>query len=217
MDSKKICFIICVNNDMFFKEALYYINKLNIPDGYTIDCITIYDATSMASGYNEGMLASDAKYKIYMHQDVLIINPDFLFYMLDIFKDNTLGMLGITGPEKMPSNGIMWEEKSNGSFYTTCIYTTRRKISPPTKQNYQEVEAIDGMLMATQYDIPWRSDLFDGWDFYDASQSFEYRRHGYKIAIILCSNALVIHNDGLLNLKDYNKYRHIFIDKYIKK
>ena len=74
---------------MFFKEALYYINKLNIPDGYTIDCITIYDATSMASGYNEGMLASDAKYKIYMHQDVLIINPDFLFYMLDIFKDNT--------------------------------------------------------------------------------------------------------------------------------
>ena len=90
MDSKKICFIICVNNDMFFYEALYYINKLNIPDGYTIDCITIADATSMASGYNEGMLASDAKYKIYMHQDVLIINPDFLFYMLDIFKDNTI-------------------------------------------------------------------------------------------------------------------------------
>ena len=139
------------------------------------------------------------------------------FYMLDIFKDNTLGMLGITGPEKMPSNGIMWEEKSNGSFYTTCIYTTRRKISPPTKQNYQEVDAIDGMLMATQYDIAWRSDLFDGWDFYDASLSIEYRRHDYKLAIILCSYALLIHNDGLLNLKDYNKYRHIFIDKYIKK
>lgn len=132
MDSKKICFIICVNNDMFFKEALYYINKLNIPDGYTIDCITIYDATSMASGYNEGMLASDAKYKIYMHQDVLIINPDFLFYMLDIFKDNTIGMLGITGPEKMPSNGIMWEEK------TMVLSIQHAFIQPGEKSRHQQ-------------------------------------------------------------------------------
>ena len=30
-----------------------------------------------------------------------------------------------------------------------------------------EVEGVDGLLMATQYDIPWREDLFDGWDFYD--------------------------------------------------
>ena len=217
MDSKKICFIICVNNTMFFNEALYYINQLNVPDGYTIDCISITDASSMTSGYNEGMNASDAKYKIYMHQDVLIINHDFLFYMLDIFKDDTIGMLGIIGPEKMPSNGIMWDGKNYGSLYTTCLYTTRRQISPPTTQNYQEVEAIDGMLMATQYDIPWRSDLFDGWDFYDASQSFEFRKHGYRLGAILCSEALVIHNDGLLNLKDYNKYRKLFVNEYIKK
>ena len=29
------------------------------------------------------------------------------------------------------------------------------------KNGVIEVEAIDGLLMATQYDIPWRDDLFD--------------------------------------------------------
>lgn len=41
-----------------------------------------------------------------------------------------------------------------------------------------DVTAIDGMFMATQYDISWREDLFDGWDFYDISQSCEFTRGG---------------------------------------
>ena len=46
-----------------------------------------------------------------------------------------------------------------------------------------EVQAIDGMLMVTKDDVPWREDLFDGWDFYDSSQSFEFTRRGYKIVV----------------------------------
>ena len=35
------------------------------------------------------------------------------------------------------------------------------------KHGVIEVEAIDGLLMATQYDIPWREYLFYMWVFYD--------------------------------------------------
>lgn len=44
MDDKKICFIICYNNDKYINECLYYINRLVIPEGYLIDVLTVKDA-----------------------------------------------------------------------------------------------------------------------------------------------------------------------------
>ena len=77
-NEKKICFIICVNNDLFFEECAKYIYALSIPEGMEIELLEIRGAASMTSGYNEGMYASNAKYKVYLHQDVFIINRYFI-------------------------------------------------------------------------------------------------------------------------------------------
>ena len=45
--------------------------------------------------------------------------------------------------------------------------------------------------MATQYDVPWREDLFDGFDFYDVSQSFEFRKAGYTVGVPVQRDACV--------------------------
>lgn len=214
MDYKKFCFIMCVNDEFALNEAIHYIKQLKVPDGYTIDCLTIAGAHSMTSGYNEAMNASDAKYKIYMHQDVLITDPDFLYKLLNTFKNESIGIAGIIGPVHMPSNGIMWENGEIGALYSSNIYFSSKHLLEEVS-DYFYVDAVDGMLIATQYDIPWREDLFDGWDFYDASQSYEFRRKGYKAAILGSDKPIVIHNDGLLNLKNYHKYRKIFVDEYL--
>ena len=73
MNDHKFCFIICTNNELLLGEAVLYIHSLIVPDGYSVELLTVKDAASMTSGYNEAMEASDAKYKIYMHQDVFII------------------------------------------------------------------------------------------------------------------------------------------------
>ena len=93
MDDKKICFIACVNNDKYEQEMLKYINHLEVPENYTVECMSIRGAKSMAAGYNEGMQSSDAKYKVYLHQDVFIVNPHFIRDMLHIFADETIGMI----------------------------------------------------------------------------------------------------------------------------
>lgn len=215
MDSKKICFIMCTNNDFYKNEAVYYINHLNVPEGYTVEYISVTAASSMASGYNEAMNSSDAKYKIYMHQDVFIIDPDFLYKLLDIYSDPQIGLVGIIGAVKMPANGIMWiKYEEVGSFCSSSIYAQSTNLSPTYGKKYFDVDAADGMLLATQYDIPWREDLFDGWDFYDASQSFEFKKRGYKVVVPASEKALVIHDDGLLNLRSYFKYRKIFTKEY---
>lgn len=210
MDDKKICFIACVNQDKYEQEMLKYINHLEIPEGYTVDCLSIREAESMAAGYNEGMVSSDAKYKVYLHQDVFIINPHFIQDMLDIFADGSIGMLGMVGAPQMPENAIMWNAPRVGKIYYNAIYESKESEIGGIEGTYCEVEAIDGLLMATQYDLQWREDLFHNWDFYDASQSQEFIRKGYKVVVPNQEFPWCIHDDGFYNLKNYYKSRKIF-------
>ena len=45
MDKNKVCFIICVNDDMFFEECLRYIHWLEVPEGIEIEVLEIRDAS----------------------------------------------------------------------------------------------------------------------------------------------------------------------------
>lgn len=215
MNPNKICFIMCTNDTTYCNEAISYIEGLDIPDGYVVDILTVTDAASMTAGYNEAMHASDAKYKIYMHQDVMIINQNFLQDILDIFlSDTKIGMIGMIGAPKLADNKIMWYSDRIGQIYANDVsHTYTLQFDAPTNP-YQQVEVIDGLLMATQYDIPWREDLFTGWDFYDVSQSTEFRLHGYDVVVPYVETPWVIHDDGIMDLKNYYKAREVYIKNY---
>lgn len=78
------------------------------------------------------------------------------------------------------------------------------------------MEAVDGLLIATQYDIPWREDLFTQWDFYDVSQSFEFRRKGYRVVVPDMERPWCIHDDGFMKVVNYEKERLKFLAEYGK-
>lgn len=213
MNDKKFCFIMCSNNKQYENECLHYINALLIPDDYSVEYTIIHDAVSMTSGYNKAMLSSDAKYKIYLHQDVFIVNKNFLSDLLLYFNDEHVGMIGMVGSPVFPNNCTMWYGYRVGILYSNCIYNSHynefEKLSSPKK-----VDAIDGLLMATQYDIPWRDDIFTGWDFYDISQSFEFRKAGYDIIVPPMDTPWCFHDDGIMNLSNYDKTRKLFRKYY---
>ena len=56
-------------------------------------------------------------------------------------------------------DGVLREERLQGAEYS------------------KSVAAADGLLLATQYDIDWREDLFENWHFYDISQCMEFLTH----------------------------------------
>ena len=208
---------MCTNNEKYMEEAVYYITHLQVPDGYQISFLAVEDAKSMTAGYNEGMRASNAKYKVYLHQDTFIVYPNFLIDTIKLFEDNPLvGMLGMIGIPKMPESGIMWDGERYGTVYESHIYETvilGKKL--PEKVEYMEVEAVDGLLMMTQYDVPWREDIFNKWDFYDASQCMEFIRNGYKVAVPNMEKPWVLHDCGLLNKDNYEEERLKFVKEYL--
>ncbi len=52
-------------------------------------------------------------------------------------------------------------------------------------------------------------------DFYDASVCAEYRRRGLKVVVPKQETPWVIHDDGMMNLYSYGKYRKLFIENYL--
>lgn len=215
LEKKKFAFIICVNNEIYFEECKYYIERLKVPEEYELEIIPIRGAESMCAAYNQAMNTNDAKYKIYMHQDVFIRNTDFLKDILHLFeKHQDVGMIGMVGGNNLPKTGVVYRAWNAGvvdsrdpdmAYYLQC--------APECKEDVL-VEGIDGLLMATQYDIQWREDLFDYFDFYDVSQSFEMRKKGYHILVPYQKVPWVIHDSSFAKLNHYDENRVICLEEY---
>lgn len=219
MNEHKISFIICWNDEFYMRECQMYLEELVIPDGYEVDLIEVTEAKSMTAGYNEGMRRSDAKYKIYMHQDVFLTNKNFLLDLLDIFhQDVSIGLVGMVGTPYMIKTGTMWDGVRYGGFYRLQEMMEKEDVRLffPITEGYMEMEAVDGLLLATQYDIPWREDLFTKWDFYDVSQSFEFRKAGYKVVVPGQNPEWYIHDCGMINLENYFDERKLLLREYSK-
>lgn len=221
---EKIAFILCVNDDRYYRECCYYIDQLMVPEGYSVEVIPVYQAKSMTSGYQEGMRRTDAKYKIYIHQDVLCTNIYLLYDLIHIFAQNPdIGLVGVAGCIKMPDTGIWWHAE-NGKYYNLyqdsiaaySAYDYKERKEEYNCGEYQEVQALDGVFLATSRDVDWRADLFDGWHHYDVSQSMEFQRKGYKVIIAKPISTWILHNEkcgsGLGN--DYRQSRIRFLKEY---
>jgi len=212
----KIAFITCVNDEAAYEECKYFLHRLEIPKGYQIEIIPVYGAKSMTSGYNAAMKKTNAKYKVYLHQDVFILEEKFLYYILHTFlEDETVGMVGICGTQEIPEDGIFYKVWNRGSFYSNEDIITKNmgKYSYKYPENLQAV-AVDGLCISTQYDLSWREKEFDGWDFYDVSQCFEFQKEGYKVVIPYQEHIWCLHDSDYAKLNHYAKYRNILSQVY---
>lgn len=217
MDNNTISFIYCVNNDMLYENSIDFISQLNIPIGYNVEVIQIKGAKSISSGYNEGMKKARGKYKVYLHQDVYIINQNFIKDIIDIFENDNIGIIGCAGSKDIPDSLVWWESKTLfGKVYE--IRNSNMKLlnfNNPTNK-YEEVSLLDGFILITQYDIPWREDVFDGWHFYDISQSIEFKKQNKKVVVAYQQIPWCIHDCGIVSMDNYYVYRDKLINEYFK-
>lgn len=214
---EKIAFITCVNDESVYNEALLYLRHLLLPEDMQAEYIPIYDAVSMTAGYNQALHSSKAKYKVYLHQDAFLIYPETVRECLRIFMEHPeIGMIGLAGCKKLPKNGIWWQGDETYGIVAHALEPESLQVTAYGRGvgDFQTVQAIDGVFMATQYDIPWREDLFTAWHFYDISQSMEFARQGYEVIVPQQEEPWCVHACGRKELGDYDKWRQIFLQEY---
>jgi hypothetical protein len=212
VDARKICFIYCANNEQLLSESMRSVGELHVPGGYTVEIKIIRKATGMAKGYNEAMKCSDAKYKVYLHQDILVLNRNFLKEMVMLFlKHPKLGLLGVGGAKQLPPDAY-WPHAKD--CYGLFLWGDLNQAVPfawnQVAGDYEPVQVIDGVAMVTQYDLPWREDIFQGWHFYDISQSLEFIKAGYDVGIPRQTAPWFLHRSHEVSMAGYDEARRLF-------
>ena len=200
VENKAFAFIACVNDEALWQRCEQHLKELIVPPGYDVEIIKKIGATNIARAYNEALAQSKAKYKVYLHQDTFVLNKNFLLDLLTLFADPKIGMIGVQGGTRLPKSGV-WFHDGLHSFGTILRIGTiggignslipaawnKRKVRKlsylPIWKPYLPVACIDGLLMATQYDLPWREELYGGFIYYEGPQCLEFIKKGYRVIV----------------------------------
>ena len=164
--------------------------------------------------------ASSARCKVYLHQDVLLTERNIVARLLEIFrKDPGIGVVGFAGCRRLPVDGVWWNAREcYGTVWQVRYPELMERVEyRPVPEQGVEVEALDGMFLATQADVPWREDVFTGWHFYDMSAAMEHRRRGMRLMIPHFEKPPCIHETGCKWLDDaWEAAQQVFLAEYGK-
>ncbi len=184
MNEHEVCFIMYSNIDYYKEENIKYLSRLNVPEGFTISLLIVNGEESVYKDFNEAMRASDAKYKVYLREDAFIRNRDFIKDILEIFKESSIGIIGMVGVKELDNDGVLEHTgRLGGKLHHDAMLNYNVLPVRTFNESYIDVMAVDDFLIVTQYDIPWRDDIFDDSYYYNLSQCGEFRRCGYKIVV----------------------------------
>ncbi|MDQ0284958.1 hypothetical protein J2Z49_000048 [Desulfofundulus luciae] len=207
-------FIICSQDDARYRRCLQYLLALERPD-VQMEVLRVASRHSIAAAYNRAMERSAATYKVYLHDDVFILNRHFCRDVLKIFRaDPSIGLIGMCGCKKIPPRGMWWEGKSYGKV--SHGDPPRVLLFNQPAGLYEVVQAVDGLLMVTRYDVPWREDIIDGFHFYDLSQCLEFARRGYRVVVPRQEEPWCYHRSPGRIDAEYERLRQVFLREYAK-
>ena len=192
LNDKKIQIIVHVTDEYFCNRLIQSLETVTVPEDFSVEVQPV-EGTEKYFAYETAMRASDAKYKIYIDERAIITDTNFPTEMLKIFQsDNSIGAIGTSGVTELSTHGIS---------------LTSSKRAP---ENFRgEAEIVDGFFFATQYDIPWRCDLFTDNFFGGQAQCVEFKRRGYKIFI---GGSWISYTGEKFNLN--NRSYQKFMDEY---
>ena len=189
-----------------------YAEALIVPEGYEAERIEIPHAESVAAAYQRAMEQSSAKYKVYLSAGSVIVKADFLVEMIRIFTaDEMIGLIGAVGTDQLSASGIM---ARSPRIYGRLLYWDGSQFSgEQAADGVQDVMAVTGELIATQYDTDWRCDLFAHDCFWSEAQCAEFRRRGLRAVVPQQAEAWVL---AAKNAPFHAPSREVFLDTYSK-
>lgn len=181
MNEKKIA-VIAQREKLGHSAIWSRLSALDKPQGYEVELIEVPSGGAVAGTYQCAMEQSDAKYKVYLSSGSILLRSNFFLDMLRIFvQDRTIGIIGVVGTEQLSTTGLF---KESPFIKGRLLYDNNSRFEgEPVAGEMEDVMVVGSDLIATQYDIPWRRDLFQQDCFWAEAQCVEFRRKGYRVVV----------------------------------
>ena len=190
-----------------------HLGEIDVLQGYEVELIEVPSGGAVAATYQRAMKASDAKYKVYLSSGSILLRPSFFHDMLQLFvQDPSIGVMGLVGTEQLSTTGML----ENSAFLKgKFLFSDGNHFDGVNiEKTSEDVMVVGGYLIATQYDIPWRKDLFHTNCLWAEAQCIEFKRKGYRVVVpkqeeawLLVSKSEVTYDEASLE---------IFLDTYSK-
>ena len=212
MNDKKIAVIAqCEANGV--SAIRPYLDAIDVPQGYAVELIEVPSGGNVAATYQRAMERSDAKYKVYLSPGSILLRLNFFEEMLRVFaKDPAIGAMGLIGAKQLSTSGVL----AKSAFVRGRLLYADDTVfhGENIESDIEDVMAVSGDLVATQYDIPWRRDLFQGNCFVAEAQCIEFRRVGYRTVVLQQEEAWLLTSAKEISYDETS--RNIFLDMYSK-
>lgn len=193
-EAAEVCFIVCSDDEVEYARIMEWINNLYIPRNITISSLQVTGVSKLSSAYNEAMEASQAKYKVYVREGVRILNPYFLFNIINRFENaSDVAMIGFLGSKYIPANGIMEDVDCYGTLSVAGESETYICGEDLGKDFYASF--IHSAIVATNIDTRWNEEIECNDEFTCSIHSLELAKKGLR--------SLVPHQEFPWILYDY--------------
>jgi len=186
--------------------------------GEDFEIIGIHDAKSLCEGYNRGIKMSKGEYLIFSHDDLEILNIDFIVRLKKHLLEYDI--VGLAGTTRLVNGswisagvpyllGQMAYPEPEGKGYFVYIYGVPRNFTP-------DVQAVDGVFFATRRNvaeyIAFDEENFDGFHLYDLDFSFSSYLFGFRVGV--CMDIAAIHYSKQMYDHQWSKYKTRFEQKF---
>ena len=212
MNDKKIAVIAqCDPNGV--SAIRPYLDAIDVPQGYAVELIEVPSGGNVADTYQRAMEQSDAKYKVYLSPGSILLRLNFFEEMLRIFtQDPAIGIIGLIGAKQLSTSGVL----AKSAFVRGRLLYADDTVfhGENIESDIEDVMAVSGDLVATQYDLPWRADLFHNDCFYAEAQCIEFRRKSYRTVVPRQEEAWLLAGTKEISYDEVS--RNVFLDMYSK-
>ena len=184
MNEKGIAILVWKRNEEHYANCIEGLRNLQYPAGCEVQVYTLTEQDVFTKQCNSVLAETDAKYKIYLSDEILITAPTFVQDMLNIFADRTIGMIGFFGSAEMPlSANIMDASHKYGSVFMPADGALEEmRFGEGTADAVADVRAILPSLFVTQNDLPWDAD-YTGQYYAVQEQCRNFTRRGYRVVV----------------------------------
>ncbi len=192
---RKISIISCVNDNKKYDRMRLSLDGC-LPN-YVIHFNPVYGETTMSGGYNKGLTASfkNEDVFVYVHQDVVFINSEFMEKAIDLLNSGKLDMVGVVGTKKLPESLIFWEGQCYGRVLEDRgAGPNLLNFGYPNDDEFFEVDMIDGLIMVTNRAMDWPNS--PGFHFYDMLMCQKFVKRGLKVGVPNHSGMSILHEIG---------------------
>ena len=158
---RQIAVLVRQTQEAHYALCVASLQAARLPAGYALEIFPLTAAQPYAKQVNEILSRTTAKVKIFINDDVCLTSPLAIEQMLEIFREEDVGMAGFLGSRSLPVSGNLLEAPDVWGAVRMPMKGSLEEIrfgKAATHEFTTGVRFLCPSFFATQVDIPWNED-----------------------------------------------------------